>query len=102
MRLLRPFLSVCLMACLCSGAFAQGKHVKWTAKLEPADIRAGESAQIVLSAEIQKNWHFYSLTTPEGGPKRTKIELVAGSKLSANGNPVQPAPIRKHEELFGI
>ncbi len=102
MRRFYCFLCCCLFAALCGSAFAATKHVKWTARLEPTDVRAGESAEVVLSAEIEKNWHFYSLTTPEGGPKRTKIELAAGSKLSANGKPIQPEPIKKHEELFGV
>src|SRR5947207_8171050 len=82
-------------------AIAAGKHVKWSARLEPADARAGESAQIVLTAELDKDWHLYSQTTPPGGPKRTEIELELGEALAPEGSPVQPAPIRKKEPLFG-
>src|SRR5205085_12300001 len=93
---------VCLFLLFAAPAFAGPMHVRWTARLEPADARAGESAQIVLTADIDANWHFYSLTTPDGGPKRMKIELAAGSKLTIDGTPVQPAPLRKHDETFGV
>src|SRR5436190_8281289 len=86
----------------CSPVCAAGKHVKWSAKLEPADARAGESAQIVLTAELDKDWHVYSQTTPPGGAKRTEIELELGEALTPEGSAVQPAPSRKKDPNFPV
>lgn len=64
--------------------------VKWTGTLIPPDARAGESAQLVLTADVTAGWHIYSLTQPpEGVP--TSFE-VKGDAVSIAGKPVEPAP----------
>lgn len=78
--------------------------VKWSARLEPADARAGEGAQIVLTAKIGSNWHLYSLKTYQTdiAPQPTTITLEPGTALTPGGKPVQPKPIEKLDPNFNL
>src|ERR1044071_4773385 len=99
MKSLRAIIVLFLAALCTSNAQADEKHIQWTARLEPADARAGESAQIVLTAKLDHGWHVYSLTTPDGGPLKTTISLKPGSALKAEDKPVQPAFTKKHDDV---
>lgn len=76
--------------------------VSWKAQLQPQNPRAGEGAQIVLSATIEPKWYIYAPTTPPGGPNPTKISLPDNAALELKGKIVQPAPNRHKDEGFGI
>lgn len=86
-----------------ASAFAQaGGPVEWSARLEPASVRAGESAQIVVQATIQPGWYIYSRDTEGDGPVVTTITLEGGQALVANGDIVGPTPVRKFDPNFEI
>jgi thiol:disulfide interchange protein len=81
---------------------APGKAT-WTARLEPADARAGEGAQIVITGKIESPWHIYSPTTPKGGPIATTIALSKDSaSVLAGGKVVQPKPVKQHDTGFDV
>jgi thiol:disulfide interchange protein len=65
-------------------------HIAFQATLVPPDARAGEGAEIVLTAKIDPGYHLYSLTQPEGGPVRTTITVPAGGPFAFVGKAVQP------------
>ena len=90
-----------LLAALALPALALPKYVKWTAKLAQTDPRAGEGTQIVLTANIAKTWHIYSLTQPDGGPTRTTLKILSGA-VKAVGNPVQPTPHKEKDSILKI
>ena len=81
----------------------QASHVKWIATLVPSDVRAGEHAQVVLTATLEPKWHFYALTSPADASIPTTIALSAGTKsLIADGKPVQPPPTIHHDDKFKL
>lgn len=96
--------AVILLALLgVASAFAQAGDqgiVQWTARLEPASIRAGESAQIVVTATIVDGWHIYSRDTDGEGPIPTTLTLEEGQVLVQNGDVVGPTPVRKFDPNF--
>ncbi len=98
-RILFTFATLCGVAGTLRAAPPEKVH--WQARLEPADARAGEGAQIVVTAKIDKGWHLYSLTQPPGGSLPTFIELLSGKTLTA-GKTVQPAPLKKRNDVFKI
>jgi thiol:disulfide interchange protein len=108
MKIIRPSLSLLLLALLALPGASRAAWggapdpVAWTARVQPADARAGEGAQVVLSATISGAWHMYSLTQPAGGPNPTKIALAPGKALVAAGKAVQPPPKREHDPNFNI
>jgi thiol:disulfide interchange protein len=81
-------------------AFAQLDQAVWSAKLVPQDVRAGESAQVVLEAKVKPGWHIYSMTV-KGGPLPTVIKLKSGP-LKLNGAIVEPKPAIIDDANFGI
>jgi thiol:disulfide interchange protein DsbD len=100
--LARYFLTAAFSLALTLFAFAQDQ-VKWSAEIFPPDARAGESAQIIISAEIQEGWHLYSKEKVEGGPHPTTITVRdAPDFLEANGEVVEPKPITKEDPNFGL
>lgn len=90
------------LACaLFASAFAQ-KQATWTAEIVPAHARAGESAQIVLTAVMQEKWHLYSMVPVKDGPAPTVIVPQIQQWFSVDGDIVEPKPIRKLDENFGV
>jgi thiol:disulfide interchange protein DsbD len=82
---------------------AQKGPVKWSARLEPADVRAGEAAEVVLAAKIDAPWHIYSLTPTKGmGPAPTQVVLISSPDLTANGAAKQPEPKREIDKGFKV
>ncbi len=75
--------------------------VKWSARFEPAEVRAGESTQIVLTATLDAGWHMYALDSPPDATIPTTIRLSAGTKsVKVNGKLTQPAPTIHHDANF--
>ncbi len=95
MKTIRPLLLLLLMF-LTVRAMAAPGDVTWTGKLLPADARPGEGAQIVLTAQIEGDYHLYSLTKRDSGPTVTTLELQSTPTLTAAGPGIQPPP---HTEL---
>ncbi len=90
-----------LVCALAAGALAQ-KQAQWTAEVIPADARAGESAQIVLTAKMQETWHLYSMVPTKDGPAPTVLKPRATSWFTQNGDPVEPTPVKKKDDNFGV
>ena len=78
MRNICPRLAL-LILILPFAVFAQNP-AKWT--LESADrgrsVKAGETLDVTLKAEIEPEWHLYALDQPSGGPVATTIKVTEG------------------------
>jgi thiol:disulfide interchange protein len=96
MKTMRTLFTLLLLLALTVPVLAAPGDVTWTAKLSPEDVRAGEGAQIVLTAQIEGDYHLYSLTKRDTGPTVTTLTLEASNALVEGGAGVQPAP---HTEL---
>ena len=91
--LILPFLVLC--------AFAQSEqfnHVHWTMTIEPSTAAAGSTVLAKLSAQVDPEWHMYSLTTPPG-PIPTTIQSIYPDAV-ANVTFFEPPPIRKFDPNF--
>ena len=76
--------------------------VQWSATAPAAAVAAGETAKIVLRAEIQGGWKLYALTQPAGGPQKLSIAVSKGAPFSlAEKQIVAPAPKTMKDENFG-
>lgn len=92
-----------LLAAPATAQFGGKPKAQWTARLVPADARAGEGAQVVLTARIDTDWHIYSLNPIKDGPIATTIALAKGSKgLVPAGKAIQPAGKKEKDPGFGI
>lgn len=102
MRRLALALTVAIWALLSVGAFAQTPKVSWRGELVPADTRVGETAQLVLTATIEKNWHVYSMEKHTDGPVATAFEVVPNPALEVVGDPIQPEYRKAFDPGFEI
>ncbi len=103
MKLFRWAFAAMLACCLVGSASAQPvvRFAKWTAKLAPGDVRAGETAQIVLTVQLDSGWHIYSLTQPPGGPLKTTLNLQPNSVVAAAGA-VQGKPKKAKDTALNV
>lgn len=81
--------------------FAQILHpVTWTAVSKKISDKTYE---IRLTANMQKGWHIYSQTTPEGGPVPTNISFIKNPLLVMKGKVKEVGKLEQHNEpLFGV
>src|SRR5206468_4332955 len=95
------FLLLLLLLLAARAGSAAPEPVKWSARLEPADIRAGEGGRVVLAATIEPGWHVYSMK-PVEGPFPTQISIAPKQALVPVGKPVQPPGEQIHDPNFGV
>jgi DsbC/DsbD-like thiol-disulfide interchange protein len=83
---------------ICATSFAQIlKPVKWSY----ASKRINDSEAIVfIKATMEKGWHIYSQTVPDGGPEPTSFSFSASNDYKLKGKTSEPKPITKFENVF--
>lgn len=90
-----------LATSFCVAGVAQAKDpVKWafTAKKVSAD-----TYEVHLTANVDKGWHTYSQTTPEGGPVPTTITFTKNPVVTLVGQVSESGKLEQHNEpLFGV
>lgn len=81
--------------------FAQIQNpVEWTATTKKI---ADKVYEVHLTANIDKGWHIYSQTTPEGGPIPTSLTFTKNPLLTVEGKAKEIGKMEKHNEpLFGV
>lgn len=68
-----------------------------------AKKRTAGTYELHLTATIEKGWHLYSQTTPEGGPVPTRIEFVKNPLVTLIGKAKELGKLEQHhEKLFGV
>ncbi len=55
-------------------------------------LKAGESVNVTLNAEIEAGWHLYALDQPAGGPIATTIKITEGRPFEIVGAIRSPKP----------
>ena len=73
--------------------------VKWS---YAAKSGTGGVATIYLRATIDDGWHIYSVNQKPGGPQKTVFSFSKSPDYSPIGKPVEPKPLSKFEDAFGI
>ena len=81
---------------------AQAQTVEFAASVTPADVRAGETAQVVVTAKIPVGYHMYSLSQDPGGGVPLTINLVNGGAVTLGGKPVGSAFKKVPEPILKV
>ncbi len=81
--------------------FAQVKNpVKWSYS---AKKLASGKYEVHMTALVDKGWHIYSQTTPDGGPVPTAFTFTSNPLLTMEGKVKEVGSMeKKHEEIFGV
>jgi hypothetical protein len=92
-----------LLVLLMAGFFANAQvqnPVKWAYKLKKVNATTYE---VQITATIDKGWHIYSQTTPDGGPVPTTIKFAKNPLVTLVGAAKEVGKLeQRHEELFGV
>jgi thiol:disulfide interchange protein DsbD len=82
-------------------AFSQVKNpVKWS---YTAKKLATGKYEVHMTATVEKGWHIYSQTTPEGGPVPTQFTFTKNPLLTMSGPVKEVGKIETHfEKLFDV
>jgi thiol:disulfide interchange protein len=93
---------------LVPSAFADEEFVRWSARMEPADARAGEHARVVVTAEIDDKWYIYAIEQPPvpdpnaAKPRPASIRLYDAGVLQAAGDAIEPPSTVIRDDNFGF
>ncbi len=59
--------------------------------------------ELILKAEIQPQWHIYSMYTPEGGPNATILTFTEkGKGITLLGQAEENEPHKENDPVFGV
>src|SRR5215203_3253446 len=76
--------------------------VQWSATPVSSAVAAGDTAKIVLRAQIQGGWKLYALTQPAGGPQKLSIAVAKDAPFTITEKQiVAPAPKTMNDANFG-
>ena len=79
---------------------ATQEPVQWHYTLE---LKGPKTYEVKAVATLQKGWHIYSMTTPEGGPVPTKFTFTKNPLITLKGTiQEQGNKKEKYEEVFGV
>lgn len=98
MRKCALLLAAVLASTLC---FSQVKNpVQWSFATKKTDATTYE---VQLTATLEKGWHVYSQTTPDGGPVPTAISFTQNPLIILQGSAKEVGKLEKRfEPLFGV
>jgi thiol:disulfide interchange protein DsbD len=73
-------------------AAAQGTNpVSVSTKLEPSQLKPGQTAKLSITAKIEPGWHLYALTQP-APPRAAKVTIDESGVFKLDGAVQQPKP----------
>jgi thiol:disulfide interchange protein DsbD len=81
--------------------FAQIQNpVEWTATSKKI---ADKTYEVHITAAIDRGWHIYSQTTPDGGPIPTSFTFTKNPLVIVQGKAKEVGKLEQHHEpLFGV
>src|SRR5580698_6936320 len=91
---------ICGFVLAASIATAQNE-ARWTLSSDVTKAPPGATVPLKLTAKIDPGWHIYSMTTPDGGGKPTKIKLAEDPSLESF-SVYQGKPNRKFDDSFKV
>ena len=100
MKLRTSILSALLLAFVFFAKAQTENPVKWS---YAATKKGDKMYQVVLTAALPKPWHIYSQSTPDGGPRPTKISFQKNPLLVAEGAIKENGALKTtHDPNFGV
>lgn len=75
------------------------KPVKWS---YAAKRTSATTATIFIKANMEKGWHIYGLSVPEGGPVKTTLTFTSGKAFQTTGQVTAPKPVSHFEKAFNM
>ncbi len=77
----------------------QERPIKWVGSVEQTKA---DSATLVFTANIDKEWHIYSQFTPDGGPIATVFTYPKTTSFTLAGKTSEPKADEAFDKDFGV
>lgn len=78
------------------------KPAKWVFSAVPIKGKTG-LYEVRMAATVDKGWHIYSQSTPEGGPSPTVVKFKPNPLVLLGGKVKEVGTMKKkYEEAFGV
>ncbi|MBB5439509.1 thiol:disulfide interchange protein DsbD [Pedobacter sp. AK017] len=78
------------------------KPVKWSFSAVPLKRKVG-MYKVSMTAKVEKGWHIYSHSTPDGGPSATKVTFAKNLLVLLGGKTTEVGKLHKeHSNEFGV
>lgn len=95
-----------ILLALCLGLFAAfaaaDGEATWSARLDRADVRAGEIARVVITGKLKPGWHAYSIVPVPEGPYPTQLtQPPKGDGIQSAGALEEDPPHEQFDTNFG-
>jgi len=76
--------------------------IKWSFSAAPVKGKA-DVYRVSMTAVIEKGWHIYSQSTPDGGPSATKVTFAKNPLVLLGGKTTEVGKLHKeHSKEFGV
>lgn len=99
-NVLRNFLVIPLLLTVASAMSQVRNPVKWTHSVKP---KGSGKYEVRMSAMLDKGWHIYSQSTPDGGPVPTSVVFTKNPLVTLVGPVKEVGKLENHyEKLFGV
>jgi thiol:disulfide interchange protein len=100
---MKKFFPILLVFLWANAAFTQIlTPAKWTHRASAAEVKIGETIELIFEATIIKDWYLYSTDfDPDCGPIVTSFTFESHPSYELVGEIVPVKPIRKMDEVFG-
>jgi hypothetical protein len=97
---MKKFLVPALLFSIAQSASAQVQQpVKWTFSIEK---QGRDEALLILTANIDEEWHIYSQHTPDGGPLPTVFMFDENPCYKLKGKVSEPQPHVEYDSVFEV
>lgn len=99
-RILKAFTLIFMAVLSLNAGAALVNPIRWTSKIEHI---SSTQAEIIFHASVDKGWHLYGMTLPDGGPRPTHFEYstLKGCQLDGGVIP-SAAPQKKVDMIFHL
>ncbi|MDB5229588.1 MAG: cytochrome c-type biosis protein DsbD, protein-disulfide reductase [Chitinophagaceae bacterium] len=93
-------LSIITLFAVCSVMAQIQDPVQWS---YAAKKKANNVYEIVITGMLEQPWHIYSMSTPKGGPRPTKINFKKNPLLTLEGKLKENGKLKvEKDNVFGI
>jgi hypothetical protein len=77
--------------------------IRWSARGPDSPVKAGGTAVIRITADIDPGWHLYAFNQPAGGPRSLEVRAAKGTPLSVVSAKIDaPPPKVQHDPNFNL
>jgi len=77
--------------------------IRWTAAGPESPVKAGGTASVQVTADLDPGWHLYAFNQPSGGPRSLEISAAKSAPITVVTDKIDaPPPKIQHDPNFNL